>query len=181
MARNRLILFVLVLVLAASSFGFVTSQSALGVPFNDKLPGCPEGYVLAKIPVQFDGHTIWRPGCKRVDYGVVNNNTDLIQNSLALVKVNPQLASALALFEQPTGTVVTNVSGLYVGTVPPYYDVTIVNGNYVKDICVNAWNGSFLGYCPSHPAPLPGVIFFKGPPPCQGFNDSGPLPGKTDC
>jgi hypothetical protein len=69
------------------------------------------------------------------------------------VRVTPELAAALALFQQPAGTVVTNVSGLYIGTVPLYYEVTIVNGNYVKAVYIDARNGNILPPQYNHPSP----------------------------
>ncbi|MDR3575768.1 MAG: hypothetical protein P4L50_18055 [Anaerolineaceae bacterium] len=166
MFRNRLILLVLALSLAAASFGF-TSGSAAGVivggikGVNGDIPTCASGYQREKAFVMVHGRRIPAVKCVRIyDTGPgANNNTSFIQNNLAAVKVTPQLAAVLALFQQPAGSVTTNVSGLYTGTIPPYYEVTVASGNYVKTIYVDAWNGSFLPPQGGHLAPLPGYYF----------------------
>jgi hypothetical protein len=163
MFRNRNILFVLILVLAVSSFGF-TNGSSTGIVIREDggQPNykCPAGYLLEKVRRTIHGQTRWYPACVKPT-GIVNNDTSFIQDNLVTVKVTPELAAALALFEQPAGTVVTNVSQLYTGTIPPYYEVTIVNGNYVKAVYIDARNGSILPPQYNHPNLLPNIIYLK--------------------
>jgi hypothetical protein len=161
-SRNRLVLLVLVLVLAASSFGFINSPSTEVVIREngpiDKGPTCPTGYKMERIVklVKFGGKDRPVRGIRCLEpQETVNNDTAFIQDNLATVKVSPELAGVLALFEQPAGTVITNVSQLYTGTIPPYYEVTIVNGNIVKSVYINARNGAILPPQYNHPYVAP--------------------------
>jgi len=126
-----MLLFALVLILALTSFGF-TSKPTAGVIGVAGFKGC-----FRPVP------------CATPD--PVNNDTPFIQNNLATVKVTPELAAALALYGQPAGTVVSNVSVLYTGTIPPYYEVTIVDGNYVMAVYIDARNGNILPPQYNHP------------------------------
>ncbi|HMD88799.1 MAG TPA: PepSY domain-containing protein [Anaerolineaceae bacterium] len=141
MYRNRIVLLSLVLLLAVTSFGFTGRPNAMVISIDRPLI-CPHGYHLVH------GTGIFSWTCVQ---NTSNNDTPFIQNNLATVKVSPELAAALALFGQPAGTVVTNVSGLYTGTIPPYYEVTIVDGNYVKTVYIDARNGNILPPQYNHP------------------------------
>ena len=170
MVRNRVILFVLVLALAAASFGF-SSSPITGVvagvngnspTFQYNPPECANGYSSEMVEKR-DSHNwpYWALKCTEIYVAAPsNNNTPLILNNLVGVKVSAQLAGVLALFEQPAGTVVSNVSGLYVGTTPPYYEVTLVNGNYVRSVYVDAWNGSILPPQYNHPSGMHLNIYY---------------------
>jgi hypothetical protein len=157
MSRNRIFLLALALIIAVTSFGFTSRQGAgiITITGDKPLPTCPAGYtgVWARIGVHFGLK------CVKPQHSV-NNDTPFIQDNLATVKVSPELAAALALFEQPAGTVVTNVSGLYTGTIPPYYEVTIVNGNMVMSVYINARNGNILPPQYNHPNLPSGNIFY---------------------
>lgn len=162
MSRNRIVLMAIALMLAAVSFGF-TSNPAAGIitAGGDPFPRCPAGWKWEKV---HEGHK-WGILCIRpIDPpGTSNNDTPLIQGNLVTVKVTPELAAALALFEQPAGTVVTNVSGLYTGTIPPYYEVTLVDGNYVRTVYIDARNGNILPPQFNHPE-VPGNYFIPRRP-----------------
>ena len=156
MSRNRVVLLVLVLILAASSFGFISHPTAGVISVSDRHPICPPGYTMIKVRMG----TVFGIECIKPPRPPVNNDTAFIQDNLATVKVSPELAGVLALFEQPAGTVVTNVSQLYTGTIPPYYEVTIVNGNIVKSVYINARNGNILPPQYNHPNYPSGNLFF---------------------
>jgi hypothetical protein len=167
MSRNRVVLLVLVLVLAASSFGFIKSPSAglviheIDGPITQPSHKCPTSYKMVQVVklVKFEGKDRPVRGIRCLEpQEIVNNDTAFIQDNLATVKVSPELAGVLALFEQPAGTVVTNISQLYTGTIPPYYEVTIVNGNIVKSVYINARNGNILPPQYNHPT-LPPEYF----------------------
>ena len=157
MSRSRPILLGLLLILAITSFGFTSHPSAgiITITGDVPLPKCPAGYtgVWARVGIHFGLECI-------TPQHSVNNGTPFIQDNLATVKVSPELAGVLALFEQPAGTVVTNISGLYTGTIPPYYEVTIVNGNMVMSVYINARNGNILPPQYNHPNLLSGIIFY---------------------
>jgi hypothetical protein len=157
MSRNRVILLALVLILAVTSFGFTSRPSAgiITITGDKELPTCPAGYtgVWGRVGIHF-GLVCTKPQHS------VNNDTPFIQDNLATVKVSPELAGVLALFEQPAGTVVTDVSQLYTGTIPPYYEVTIVNGNMVMSVYINARNGNILSPQFNHPNYPSGNIFY---------------------
>jgi len=144
--------------LAAVSFGF-TSRPTTGVIIEEGTPlrHCPVGWKWEKV---LKDHRLGILCIKPIDpQGTSNNNTPLIQGNLAMVKVTPELAAALALFEQPAGTVVTNVSGLYTGTTPPYYEVTLVDGNYARTVYIDASNGNILPPQFNHPTAPSGNYF----------------------
>ena len=156
MVRNRIVLLVLMLALAAASFGF-TSSPALGLVTHQNFPKpfCPPGFEPVRHPFRANGdHFVTEAGirfkCVKIN-GAALNDTPFIQANLAAVKVSPELAGVLALFEQPAGTVVANVSQLYTGTIPPYYEVTLVYGNYVKSVYIDARNGNILPPQDNHP------------------------------
>jgi hypothetical protein len=149
MSRNRTLLLALVILLAVTSFGF-TAYPTNGPITAGGFLRCPPGYHLERGGGIFLWHCVKDPA---------NNDTPFIQNNLATVKVSPQLAAVLALFDQPAGSVATNVSGLYIGTIPPYYEVTIVYGNYVKSVYINAMNGNILP--PQYNHPTQPTLFIK--------------------
>jgi hypothetical protein len=144
-----------VLILAASSFGFIGHPTTGIITTEGKHPVCPSGYTMVKVRKG----TVFGIECIKPPSPPVNNDTAFIQDNLATVKVSPELAAVLALFEQPAGTVVTNVSQLYTGTIPPYYEVTIVNGNFVKSVYIDARNGNILPPQYNHPNIPSGNIF----------------------
>jgi hypothetical protein len=160
MSRNRIVLMAITLILAAVSFGF-TSRPTTGIITTKEgtpFPRCPLGWKWEKVR---EGHKLGILCIRPTDPpGISNNGTPLIQGNLATVKVTPELAAALALFEQPAGTVVTNVSGLYTGTIPPYYEVTLVDGNYVRTVYIDARNGNILPPQFNHPYVPSGNIFY---------------------
>jgi hypothetical protein len=153
-SRNRVVLLVLVLVLAAASFGFTGPSTSVIVRAGFVDRGCPAGYKTVFMEKLVRGKPAKIIRCLEPQE-TVNNDTAFIQDNLATVKVSPGLAGVLALFEQPAGTVVTNVSQLYTGTIPPYYEVTIVNGNVVKSVYINARNGAILPPQYNHPYVAP--------------------------
>jgi hypothetical protein len=119
---------------------------------------CPPGFHIGSGNFFFLGNPFKKFDCIR-NSDPANNDTPFIQNNLVTVKVSPQLAAVLALFGQPAGTVVTNVSGLYTGTIPPYYEVTVVTGNYVKSVYIDARNGNILP--PQYNHPIQPALFIK--------------------
>ncbi|MDR3575765.1 MAG: hypothetical protein P4L50_18040 [Anaerolineaceae bacterium] len=150
MFRNRIFLLSMVVLLAVTSFGFISQPTNGVISTEGFIHRCPPGYRMVK---EHEGVWCLRP------VTTANNGTTFIQDNLLTVKVSPELAAVLALFEQPAGTQVANVSSLFIGTIPPYYVVTISNGNYVKSICINARNGNLMPPPCSYPASPSGNIF----------------------
>ena len=72
------------------------------------------------------------------------HSSPFVLAELAQVKVSQQLAGVLVLHKQPAGTIVDHVSMLFVGTYPPYYKVTLVDGNYVRLVYINAIDGNII-------------------------------------
>ncbi|MDR3576787.1 MAG: hypothetical protein P4L50_23225 [Anaerolineaceae bacterium] len=143
MLRNKNVLLTLVTILALASFGFTSFGAASSVSYatnNVAIQSLPIASSSAITTSSTDCDSTMdkdgMDGC--TDDATADGDAD---ESLASVKVTPQLAGVCALFKQPAGTQVVSVDGVYAEIAYPYYKVVLAipNGGN-PTIYVNASN-----------------------------------------
>jgi hypothetical protein len=142
MLRNKSVLLSVVTILALASFGFTSfgavsagSGGAYSVAIQS-LPAASTNVITTTSKSDCD-----TSDDRCTDDGSTEPDAD---ETLAAVKVTPQLAGICALHKQPAGTQVWTVDGVYAELSYPYYKVTLTGPQGQPVVYVNANNCNII-------------------------------------